>query len=317
MSADERLHRVGGLRINVRQTGEGDPLLLINGLGAHTTMWRPLERNLPGVRLISFDAPGIGESPLAIPTPTISMMADLLDDLLSELGLDRVDVLGYSFGGAVAQQFAFRHPERVRRLVLGATLPGWGCVMGPWRSVGQAYNPLRYLSKTYYDRTIGDLAGGQARWDDEFRARHGQERLGRQPNALAYYGQISALGSWTSLPWLNRIKAPTLVVCGDDDPLVPQANSVLLARRIPRARLVVAPGEGHLLLFDDNGKAPSSIRDFLTAPSLRESRAWREATKVDAAAERAALRDSGPGALPWGALNRLFRSRFPVMEALA
>jgi len=301
--------RVGGLSLHVRDVGEGPPLLLINGLGAHTAMWAPVERQLAGLRLISYDSPGVGDSPAAFPPPSIPMLADLLAKLLHNLNLPRVDVLGYSFGGAVAQQLAYRHADRVRRLVLAATMPGRGGVLGEWKSLTHAYNPLRYYSRSYYERSIGDLAGGQARWNETFRRRHGAERLAKRPHPISYYTQIAVLSPWSSLPWLDRISAPTLVLSGDDDPLVPPANSFLLASHLRRARLILIPGEGHLLLFDDSGKAHEAIREFLLAPSTAQSRTWQEATQVDAETAAAAIRERGLKPVPWGIVNKIFRRK--------
>jgi pimeloyl-ACP methyl ester carboxylesterase len=114
---------VDGLRLRVQRCGAGPPLLLITGIGAHVDMWRPFRRFAGERELIAFDAPGVGRSerprwPLRMPG-----LARLVTALLDELELPRVDVLGYSFGGVVAQELAHR-PDRVRRLVLCATGPG-------------------------------------------------------------------------------------------------------------------------------------------------------------------------------------------------
>lgn len=322
-AARERWVRAAGLRVHVREVGESDgdgavPLLLVHGLGAHTEMWAPLERALlPGVRLISFDAPGVGRSPTPWPPPTIGMLAELVEGLLDELGLEKVDLLGYSLGGTVSQELARWRPARIRRLVLAATTTGWGCVPGRWSSLVHIYNPLRYFSKTYYEATIGAMAGGQARGNSAFIQQHAADRLAERPGLLGYYSQIAAVSSWTSIPWLDRIRVPTLVVTGDDDPLVPPVNSVMLARRIRRARLFVAPTEGHLLLFDDRGTALPVIRDFVTAPSLGQCAAWREAERVDAVAEAAALRGTARGLFPWGAVSAAYRAQFPVAARAA
>jgi pimeloyl-ACP methyl ester carboxylesterase len=307
VTGDERQVRVGGLDLCVRDVGSGPPLLLINGLGAHTAMWAPVEQKLTGLRLISYDSPGIGDSPLAFPPPSIPMLADIVGRLLDELSLPRVDVLGYSLGGVVGQQFAYRHPDRVRRLVLVSTLAGQGSVPGELKSLAAVQNPLRYYSSSYYARTIGALAGGQARHDKEFLRRHGAQRMAKRPHPVSYYAQIAAVSAWSSLPWLDQIKAPTLVVTGDDDPLVAPANSFLLAARIPRARLVIIATEGHLLLFDDNGNAHDPIREFLLAPSVSGSEVWRNAIKVDEATAAAAIRARGHGPVIWGPISALLR----------
>lgn len=307
-AASQRL-RVGGLSLHVRDVGTGPPLLLINGLGAHTAMWAPVERGLPGLRLISYDSPGVGDSPAALPPPSIPMLADLLAKLLDQLGLTSVDVLGYSFGGTVAQQFAYRHPDRVRRLVLAATTPGLGGALGEWKSLAHAYNPLRYYSRGYYERSIGTMAGGQARHDETFRRQHGAERSAKRPHPTSYYTQIAVLSAWSSVPWLHRVAAPTLVVTGDDDPLVPPVNSLLLASSLRRARLFTAPGEGHLLLFDDRGAAHAAILEFLLAASPAESATWQEASLVDRGTADAAVAERGLRPFPWGLFNAAVRQR--------
>jgi pimeloyl-ACP methyl ester carboxylesterase len=301
------IHHVAGLRLNVRQTGDGPPVLLINGLGAHTSMWGALERNLTGMRLISYDSPGVGGSPSKYPPPSIKKLADVLVKLLDQLALPQVDVLGYSFGGAVAQQLAYRYPDRVRRLVLTATLPGWGSVLGEPKSVALAYNPLRYLSRSLYESTIGDLAGGQARTSAAFRAQQSSHRLTQRPKLLAYYCQIATLTTWSSLPWLGEIAVPTLVVTGDDDPLVPPANSYLLAQRIEGARLLVVPDEGHLLLLDEHGQAHEPLREFFSSPKLDDSTTWNRAAIIDKNTSIAAARQRGIGAAPWAQLSTFSR----------
>lgn len=309
MRSPDRRIRAGALDLHIRDVGDGPPLLLISGLGAHTGMWAPVERRMAGLRLISYDSPGVGDSPAPCPPPTIPMLADLLPAVLDELGLDRVDALGYSFGGAVAQELAHRHPDRVRRLVLVATLPGQGGLVGEVRSVAHAFNPLRYYSRDYYRRTIGTLAGGQARWDEDFLSRHGDERLAKRPNPVSYYTQLAVLSAWSSLPWLDQISTPTLVVTGDDDPLVPPANSYLIASRLRRARLFRAPGEGHLLLFDDRGQAHDAIREFLLAPSLGGSATWQSAERVDEGTAALAIRQHGNRPVPWFLVSAFLRRR--------
>jgi pimeloyl-ACP methyl ester carboxylesterase len=253
-----------GTAVHVREHGAGPPLLLINGIGAHSGMWRPLEQALPDVRLIAFDAPGTGRSPTPAIPFTIPQLAALAEELLARLGLERAAVLGYSFGGLVAQHLARRAPERVERLVLVATTPGWGGVPGSLRTLMRMSTPLRYYWRAYYEATIGDLMGGRLRHDEAFVRRHGQERRGHPPDPLGYAWQLAALaGDAGSLPWLHRVAVPALVVAGDDDPVMPLPNSLLLAHRLPRARLLVAPGEGHLLLFDPKSRALPAIRGFV------------------------------------------------------
>jgi pimeloyl-ACP methyl ester carboxylesterase len=121
----EFVETADAVSLRVARIGQGEPLLLINGLGANLEMWQPLVRELAGAReVIAFDLPGTGRSarprrPLRMP-----QLAQLVGDLLDGLGHRRLDVLGYSLGGIVAQELAYRAPARVSRLVLCATTPG-------------------------------------------------------------------------------------------------------------------------------------------------------------------------------------------------
>ena len=150
---------VDGLRLRVRVEGSGDPLLLVMGLGGNVEMWGPLVGAMDGRQTIAFDAPGTGESDLPRRPLGMSGLARLVAKLLGELGYDRVDVLGVSFGGAVAQQLAIQHPERVRRLILAATTYGLGAVPGNPLTLAILLTPLRYYSRSYLELVSPYLYG--------------------------------------------------------------------------------------------------------------------------------------------------------------
>ena len=314
MAPRERSVEVSGVRLHVRESGDGRPLLLINGIGAHIAMWANLERALPGVRTIAFDAPGAGRSASSAVPLGLESLARLTEDLLDRLGYGRVDVLGYSFGGLVAQFLARRAPDRIRRLVLAATTPGWGGVPGSMWTLGQMSTPLRYYWRPYYDSVIGDLMGGPARRDRAFVRRHGDARQRHPPTPEGYLWQLLALAtSPGSLSWLGEVSADTLVVTGDDDPVMPLGNALLLGRYLPHARVLVVPGEGHLLLMDDRSEALPVIGDFLGSPTAERSSAWRDATNVDDEMLAAALRPpylglDNPAALMSAFVRSLHRS---------
>ena len=299
--------RLRGSKILVRRQGEGEPVLLINGVGSHTGMWRPIERCWGNRQVISFDAPGVGRSPNRPVPASIREIAEIAVAVLDHFGIERSDVLGYSLGGTVAQTLARHHPDRVRRLVLAATSVGYGLVPGRWSSVVHLYNPMRYYSKLYYQWTIGPMAGGQARNDPMFIERHGELRRMHRPNLLGYYTQMVAISSFSSLPWLKDIDVPTLVVTGDDDPLIPPVNAYLLARRIPEARLLVSPDDGHLLLFDSESPALAHIHEFLDASDLGRSTTWDRALDVTDEDEEGALSRTVAGSFPYGLYHAAYR----------
>jgi pimeloyl-ACP methyl ester carboxylesterase len=307
----ERELRIRGLRLHVRETGAGPPLLLLNGIGAHVGMWRPLEKTLPDVRVISYDAPGTGRSATPLLPLTLPALARLAEGVLDALEIEEADVLGYSFGGIVAQHLAHRAPGRVRRLVLAATTPGWGGVTGSPAVMAHMSTPLRYYSRAVYDRTIGDIAGGRARNDREWIERHAEERQSHPPSPLGYAWQLAALTVPPgTLPWLHKLEQSTLVLAGDDDPIMPVANALLLAHRIPRARMLLAPGEGHLLLLDPDSAAHPAIRDFVRCDELDGSEAYTRSVDVDEAMLEEALREERLPLHPVAALNALTRALF-------
>jgi pimeloyl-ACP methyl ester carboxylesterase len=255
----DRIVTAGGLKLAVRELGEGLPLLLVNGLGGNVDMWGVAQRTLAEhVHTIAFDAPGTGRSQTPLLPLSIPAVARVIVAMLDELGLERVDVLGYSWGGLVSQQLAYRAPERVRRLALAGTAVGWGGVPGDPRALALIATPLRYYSTAFHRATSRLLDGAHSRDDAEARRNH-------PPSVRGYYGQVLAGSRFSSLPWLHRIEAPTLILAGGSDKLVPPGNGRLLARRLPNAELRVLPGEGHLLLFDPESAALPLLTTFFTA----------------------------------------------------
>jgi pimeloyl-ACP methyl ester carboxylesterase len=248
----------GGLRWRVQRSGKGPPLLLITGIGAHIDMWRPFTAVAGERELVAFDPPGAGHSQRPARPLRMAALARRVSALMDALELPRADVLGYSWGGGLAQELAHRHPERVRRLVLCATGPGIGGVPPRPLAALALATPARYYHPALARLSLGLIAGGTRRGGD-----HTRERLAAPPSPLGYAFQLYAAAGWTSLPWLHKLPHETLVVGGDDDPSVPFANARILAARIPGARLERIRGGGHLFLLDEPERAAAAIRDFL------------------------------------------------------
>jgi pimeloyl-ACP methyl ester carboxylesterase len=249
--------------LRVAEQGAGQPLLLINGIGGNLEMWRPLVELFPARRLIMFDAPGTGASPAVLRYLGMRELARLVEGLFDELDLVSADVLGYSWGGTLAQELARRSPERVRSLILAATTCGLGAPPpAPWVAVLMA-TPLRYYSRTYL-RFIAPVIFGSTPHAAADSA-HGDARFIRPPSMIGYAMQLAALSAWTSRPWLHTLEVPTLVLSGSRDPLVRPANGRLLTRAIPRARLHLVDG-GHLFLLEQPALCSALIEAFLDAP---------------------------------------------------
>jgi pimeloyl-ACP methyl ester carboxylesterase len=142
----ERFAEICGRRLRIRVRGEGRPVLLINGLGTNVAMWTPLLEQLSGFQLICFDAPGTGLSKAPVLPYRIAHIADVARRVLDEVGVERADVLGYSLGGAVAQQLAYQEPERVRRMILVSSSCGVGQIPGPLRAAFAVMTPARHYA---------------------------------------------------------------------------------------------------------------------------------------------------------------------------
>jgi pimeloyl-ACP methyl ester carboxylesterase len=160
-SEGTRFVDVDGLRLRVAVRGEGPPLLLIAGIGANIELWHPLQTRLDGLQTIVFDAPGTGRSGTPRRLMRMGDLARLVTRLLDEFGYTQVDVLGYSFGGAVAQQLAHDAPGRVRRLILAGTTSGLFSVPGSLAALALMLTPLRYHSREQLRQVIPIIAGGR------------------------------------------------------------------------------------------------------------------------------------------------------------
>ena len=264
MPATERFVDAGDLRLRVScVAGDGRPLLLIGGIGANIEMWRPLRRALAGRPTIAFDAPGTGRSQTPRWPLRMRGLAELVTRLVHVLGEREVDVLGYSFGGALAQQLAHDRPRLVRRLILAATSAGMVSVPASPHVLALMATPWRYYSPRHLRRVAPIIAGGRTAREPQVLGGHVADRLEAPPSLRGYQWQLAAITGWTSAHWLHRIGQPTLVLAGDDDPLVPVANARFLAHRIPRARLHVVRGGGHLFLIDQPHDVVDVVGAFL------------------------------------------------------
>jgi poly(3-hydroxyalkanoate) depolymerase len=255
--------RAAGVRLRVGRHGAGRPLLLITGIGANLDMWAPFARLVGDRELIAFDPPGAGLSQRPLRPLRMHGLARVVRGLLDALGFERVDVLGYSFGGALAQELAHRAPDRVRRLVLCATAPGLGGIPPRPLAALMLATPARYYHPRLLALTLPHIAGGRTAREPGVLGEQASARLARPPGPLGYAYQLYAVTGWSSLPWLHRVPHPSLIVAGEDDPSVPLRNGCLLAARLPNARLHVVKGGGHLFLLDEPKTVVGPISAFL------------------------------------------------------
>ncbi|MGF6882677.1 poly(3-hydroxyalkanoate) depolymerase [Nocardia sp. GAS34] len=236
------------IRVDVRW-GEGVPLVLCNGIGAALEVFDPLIAALrPDTTVVRFDVPGTGGSPDSPLPYGFPYLAAVLRGVLRKLGIfGKVDVLGLSWGGALAQQFAFQYPMRCRRLILVST--GTGVLMIPGRPAAllKMLTPQRFLDHHYAARIAGELYGGSVREDATIVERLFDRQL-MAGSRVGYVHQLLAGSVWTSLFALPLIRQRTLIVAGTDDPIIPIANARVMARLLPHATVHLHPG-GHVDLI--------------------------------------------------------------------
>ena len=234
------------------------------GLGGSIEMWEPLVDELPDFTTISFDAPGTGESEVPPWPLRMKDLARLAAGVLDGQGVQNTDVLGVSFGGAVAQELVHRFPERVRRLILAATMCGVGGVPGKPSALALLSTPYRYYSREHFKAIAGRLYGGEIARRPELMEQQAYSRLGHAPSLRGYLWQLAAITGWSSLPYLHRIQQPALVLTGDDDPIIRVVNGRILAGLLPNGRLHIIRGGGHLFLIDQAKESAALIRKFLS-----------------------------------------------------
>jgi pimeloyl-ACP methyl ester carboxylesterase len=271
MSEPERETRTGRVRVgsltlrysisgSPRADGTTRPLLLINGLGANIEMWTPLRRALGDRCTVAYDAPGTGNSSTPVRPLTMRELGLVATGLLDALELREVDVLGYSFGGAIAQEMSRPNDGRVAHLVLAASTCGWGAVPGNPIALATLLSPARYYfgpATSAYTAAFGSGRVADFSTADAARLHH-------PPDPLGYLWQLLAALSWSSLGWLSEIQVPTLVIAPERDRMVHRTTPRLLARRIPHAQLEIVGGAGHFfLLRDGNRVVASKINAFL------------------------------------------------------
>jgi len=254
-----------GAKIYWDEQGTGAPLLLIMGLGYPSCMWHRTRPVLSGSRrTIAFDNRGVGQSDVPPGPYSMAGMASDAAAVLDAAGIRSAHVFGVSMGGMIAQEFALQYPERVRSLILGCTAAGGpnaqraepaaldmlrSVSMMPPAQAAEAAVPFIYNSATPRRLIDEDIA----------------QRRPWLPSAAGYLGQLQAILTWESFSRLTQITAPTLVIHGKMDRLVPPGNGEMIAARIPGAQLVLLERAGHLFSTDQTGAAHKAILGFLSA----------------------------------------------------
>jgi len=255
-----------GTKIYWDESGQGDAVLLIMGLGWASNMWHRTRPVLSAYyRTLAFDNRGAGRSAVPPGPYSIAAMAADAAAVLDAAGVERAHLVGASMGGMIAQEFALQYPARVRSLVLACTAPGGPQAQHAGPEVtdvlfstglspaerARAIVPFIYDSGTPRERVEEDLAVLSQFY----------------PVPEGFVAQLQAILAWEAYSRLPQITAPTLVIHGVNDRLVPASNADLIAGRIPSARLVKLADAGHILFTDQPAKSHDVVREFLAAQS--------------------------------------------------
>lgn len=248
------------------------PVLFFNGIGANIEAVAPLAAAMPERGFIMFDMPGTGESPDPLVPYNPFTMSWTASQLLDRFGLDEVDVMGVSWGGAMAQHFALQHPGRTRRLTLIATTPGMVMVPGNPAAFTKMADPRRYVDPEFMAKHFKTLYGGLTATAGEDHKSSHISRL-KPPSPRGYMYQLMCMLGWTSLPALPFMSKETLIMMGEDDQIVPLINGKILKAMIPNSRLMTFAGGGHLFLLTHADESVAAIREFLGAPDTAKESA--------------------------------------------
>ena len=266
-----QIARVNGVRIAYTVQGAGAPVVLIMGYRLSSAAWPNgfIEALAAHFTVVTFDNRGTGLSEKPLDGYALSNMAADVRSLLDHLGIERTHVLGYSMGGAIAQEFALRYPARLLALILCATFCGGSKAIYAKPHVLRTLHELEGLLPEEAARQIWSVTYSPAYLQANRQVVEIQMRREvANPTPLhAADLQFQALAEFDSSSALSSISAPTLVLTGASDQLVPPRNSKIIADLIPHSRLVVIPGCGHRVMWESPDQSASIVRDFLEDPS--------------------------------------------------
>jgi 3-oxoadipate enol-lactonase len=258
-----------GAKIYWDEQGHGAPILLIMGLGWPSYLWHRTRPVLASrFRTIALDNRGVGQSDVPPGPYSMALMASDAAAVLDAAGVERAHVFGLSMGGMIAQEFALQYPKRVESLLLGCTAPGGTHAVVAEPAATQLLF-ARDLSPEELSRAINpfiyDSGTPQERIDADFVLR---KQWFARPEG--YMAQLQAILAWEAYSRLPQITAPTFVIHGESDRLVPPANGKIIAERIPGAKLVIIPNASHILSTDQPDAVHHAVLDFLDAQSGRQ-----------------------------------------------
>ena len=262
--------KVNEVNIDYAVHGQGEPLVLIQGLGGSRSGWIFQTRAFGKYyRVITFDNRGVGKSDKPSGSYTVRTMADDTIALLDYLGVDKTHVLGISLGGMIAQEIAINYPERVRKLILACTAAETGATdENIIRAMGLGDGSSQAEGRDLRGADMGKIMSALTSLSYNRRL----FKVLFVPLAKIYLrfgevkgisGQLEAAAAYSTLDRLHQIKAPTLVIVGTGDKLMPVHSSEMLANRIPGARLIKVEGGSHAFFMEMRGRFNKEVLNFL------------------------------------------------------
>lgn len=258
---------INGIKIYYEERGQGEPLILINGLAFPMDLWFQQIEDLSGdFRVIALDNRGIGRSDKPDEAYSIALMASDAVGLIRALGIEKAHITGLSMGGFIAQEIALSHPDIVNRLIFIATSMG-----GPrsqelgkpfWDKVAAAINgkPAAEVYRT--DLTLMTAPGFAEKHKDildqavDLRMKHPQP-------LKAFLRQYAACNAFDSNSRAQSITQPTMIILGTDDPIFPIPLADDFRRKLPQAKMIIYENCGHAILLEKPAQLSKDIREFL------------------------------------------------------
>jgi pimeloyl-ACP methyl ester carboxylesterase len=254
-----------GIRVYYEVYGKGEPILLIMGMGGSALNWQSQTPTLSQhLRVLAYDNRDTGRSDKMDAEYSLADMADDAAGLLDHLGMESAHIYGVSMGGMIAQELVLRHPNRVRTLILGCTSPCLSAMPPSEKAERDMAAAGELPLREAFERTAW------TGYSDSYFAAHKddlwlrvQAEAGLEPPLEAWQRQYAAVTIFDARDRLGHIRAPTLVMTGDDDPVVLPANSRFLAEHIPGAELLVFPGGRHAFNVEFEEESNGAVLDFI------------------------------------------------------
>ncbi|WOE74384.1 alpha/beta fold hydrolase [Alterisphingorhabdus coralli] len=247
------------------------PLLFFNGIGANMEAVAPFAEMLTERPFITLDMPGVGGSPDTLVPYNAVWMSRIVNNILNDYDVGEADVMGVSWGGAMAQHFTLQNSARVRKLILAATTAGMFMVPGKMSALTKMANPRRYIDPDYMNENFATLYGGNTD------GKKGHSSRLTPPSRLGYLYQLLAFAGWTSAPFLPMMNKETLIMMGGEDNIVRPINGTILETLIPNSKMHLIEDGGHLFLLSHLDECLEAIRQHLDGPPRHEKMPTEEA----------------------------------------